>query len=163
MEEEDSVSKSGNKGTIREIVKVKKPVGANIFLDSGATESNYIRQDVVSSLLRTHKNKQAFLQPYPTNVCGAFGQCQLSSHCIKIYVTIPAPLCTMQCNNINNKKDGNKIARIVHLVFRILRNLPYDIIIGRPDIIKYNLWYLLGSKHGDHEENINHKIIYDPP
>jgi hypothetical protein len=69
----------------------------------------------------------------------------------------------MQCNNINNKKDGNKIARIVHLVFRILRNLPYDIIIGRPDITKYNLWYLLGSKQGDHEENINHKIIYDPP
>jgi len=32
-------------------------VSINMFLDSGATESNYVRQDVVSTLMRNHPNK----------------------------------------------------------------------------------------------------------
>jgi hypothetical protein len=56
-EDEDNVSRTEGNGTLGEIVKVKKLLGANMFLDSGATESNYVRQDVISTLLRTHKNK----------------------------------------------------------------------------------------------------------
>jgi hypothetical protein len=52
-------------------------------------------------------------------------------------------------NNVSDIKDKNNFkqqARIVPLLFRILRNLPYDMIIGRPDIVKNNLWYLLSIK-----------------
>jgi len=53
----------------------------------------------------------------------------------------------MQCNDIKNVNVFEQQARIVPLLFRILRNLPYDMIIGRPDIVKYDLWYLLSIKH----------------
>ena len=33
-------------------------VRANMFLDSGATESSYVRQDVINAILRSHTNKK---------------------------------------------------------------------------------------------------------
>ena len=64
---------------------------ANMFLDSGATESSYVRQDVINAILRSHTNKKNFLKHNPTNACGAFGQCQLSSHSIVLLIDVPAP------------------------------------------------------------------------
>jgi hypothetical protein len=158
--EEDNVSKKDIRETVKVLGKLSKQIKANMFLDSGATESNYVRQDVVSTLLKAHRQKHSLLQPQPTNVCGAFGQCQLSSHCIKIYVTMPARLCMIQCNNIKNENDHKQQARIVPLLFRILRNLPYDMIIGRPDIVRYDLWYLLSIRHN--EETIQNINIHPP-
>jgi len=145
----DNVRGADTRGVVNKIGKLSKQLGANMFLDSGATESNYVRQDVVSTLLRTHKQKQSLLHPQPTNVCGAFGQCQLSSHYIEIYVTMPARLCMIQCNDIKNKNYLKQQARMVPLLFRILRNLPCDMIIGRPDIVQYDLWYLLNIKNNE--------------
>jgi hypothetical protein len=140
--DEDNV-RNGTISKQGEGIGKSKVIGAHMFLDSGATESNYVRQDVVSTLLRSHINKQVYLQPHPTNVCGAFGQCQLSSHCILIHITMPTPLCVSQCNDNKKEKSNKPLARIVPLLCKVLRSLPYDMIIGRPDIDRYNLWYLL--------------------
>ena len=51
---------------------------------------------------------------------------------------------------------------MVPLLFRILRNLPYDMIIGRPDIVQYDLWYLLNIKNNEEtiqKINIHPNII----
>jgi len=74
---------------------------------------------------------------------------------------MPARLCMIQCNDIKNENNYKQQARIVPLVFRMLRNLPYDMIIGRPDIVKNNLWYLLSIEHN--EETVQKKKKNNTP
>jgi hypothetical protein len=136
-------------------------VSINMFLDSGATESNYVRQDVVSTLLRNHPNKHVYLLPQPTNVCGAFGQCQMSSHCIKIIITMPSHKGTVKCNDNKNKNVTHALQ--VPLTLRVMRNLPYDIIVGRPDIEKYDLWYLLRAAGKEEHTNTTSMHINTAP
>ena len=127
-----------------------KTVWANLFFDSGATASNYIRQDIVSQLLRG-KDKDNFLIANPMNVCGAFGQCQLSSHYISIVVHVPlrfSPIeCNVKCNNNSSNININTSNFTTFTVdFRVLRVLPYELMIGRPDIDRLDLWYLLKAQ-----------------
>ena len=48
---------------------------AQVFLDSGCLGSSYIREDIAHKIA---KHKPQLFIPCITNVCGAFGQCELS-------------------------------------------------------------------------------------
>jgi hypothetical protein len=71
---------------------------------------------------------------------------------MKILITMPSHKGTLMCNN-NKNKINETHALQVPLIFRVLRNLPYDIIVGRPDIEKYDLWYLLRAAREEEHTN----------
>jgi hypothetical protein len=58
---------------------------AQIFLDSGCIAGNYIREQLANKLAR--KLPHCFI-PAITNVCGAFGDCQLSKKKLLLNVQI---------------------------------------------------------------------------
>ena len=93
---------------------------AQNFLDSGCIAGNYIREDLATKLAR--KVPHYFI-PAVTNVCGAFGDCQLSKK--KLLV------------NVQILEDGS--TKEFNSEFKVLRKLPYEAIIGRGDMIKHRL------------------------
>jgi len=92
-----------------------KTIEAQIFLDSGAIGGSYIREDVANALA---KHNPDLFQPCITNVCGAFGQCQLSTRKIAITFSL-----------INNNEN-----KIFTADLKVLKQLPYDIILGRTEM-----------------------------
>ena len=62
-----------------------------VFLDSGCLGNSYIREDIAHKIA---KHKPQLFIPCITNVCGAFGQCELSK--TKLLVNI-----SMICKSIN--------------------------------------------------------------
>jgi hypothetical protein len=101
----------------RAIIK-SSPV--RIFLDSGCLAGNYIREDIAHMLAKGHPN---FFTPVITNVCGAFGECQLSKKTLNVKVKI-------------FEDDSSKV---FVTTFKVLRKLPYEAIIGRKDMVVHRL------------------------
>ena len=91
-----------------------------IFLDSGCLAGNYIREDIAHMLAKGHPN---FFTPVITNVCGAFGECQLSKKTLNVKVKI-------------FEDDSSKV---FVTTFKVLRKLPYEAIIGRKDMVVHRL------------------------
>ena len=92
----------------------------NIFLDTGAGASNYIRQDAFDSLRLVCTNLNS------ANLCGAFGTCIHSSCTVSLAVNF------FENSNLNNF--------ILLLSFRVMPALPYEVIIGRKAVVKHRLW-----------------------
>jgi len=93
---------------------------AQIFLDSGCIAGNYIREDLANKLVRKLPH---FYTHAITNVCGAFGECQLSKKKLHIRVKI--------------FEDGSY--KEFDSDFKVLRKLPYEVIVGRRDMVKHRL------------------------
>jgi hypothetical protein len=91
-----------------------------IFLDSGCLAGNYIREDIARRLV--NKNHD-FYTLQITNVCGAFGDCQLSKKKLRAKVKI---------------LEDNFVKEFT-IDFKVLRNLPYEAIVGRTAMIIHRL------------------------
>ena len=59
---------------------------------------------------------------------------------------------------IKMKIKNKTLARVVPLLCKVLRSLPYDMIIGRPDIDRYDLWYLLRNARIEASPECKYKI-----
>ena len=116
-EGEDGVAEDAHR-PVRGANQSSSPV--QIFLDSGCIAGNYIREDVAIKLAR--KLPHYFTHAI-TNVCGAFGECQLSKKKLRIRVKI--------------FEDGSY--KEFNSDFKVLRRLPYEVIIGRRDMVIHRL------------------------
>jgi hypothetical protein len=100
-----------------------------VFLDSGCLGSSYIREDIAHAIA---KHKPHLFIPCVTNVCGAFGQCELSKK--KMFVKL-----SMICNDVN---------KVFITELKVLKNLPYEIILGRTVMQEHNLTLGQGALTG---------------
>jgi hypothetical protein len=91
-----------------------------IFLDSGCLAGNYIREDIAHKLA---KGRHHIFTPCITNVCGAFGDCQLSKKSLSTKIKI---------------FEDNTYKEFV-TIFKVLRKLPYEAIVGRRDMVMHRL------------------------
>jgi hypothetical protein len=93
------------------------------LIDTGALQGNYIshqRAEYLKGLGFVHNDIRI-------RVCAAYNDCQLSTESLTLYVIF----------NFNNIK--HKAFECI-LNFSVLKSIQYDLIIGRIDIRKYNIW-----------------------
>jgi len=93
------------------------------LLDTGALHSNYISDSIATRL----KYLGAVVVSELSRVCSLGDNCHMSHGFINAIIMF---------NNYKTQYD---------LIFKILLDLPYDIIIGRTDINKYDLYDLMRS------------------
>ena len=122
-----------------------------IFLDTGALESNYIRRDIIN------KFGLEVVSDSLTHICGVFGDCSTSTHTCFIRLRIlshpgssktqqrcfpksvvSASRATQDDSNVNLPHDLSTITLLLRC--RVLDDMPYEVIIGRPAILKHHLW-----------------------
>ena len=106
-----------------------KIIETEVFLDSGCLGSSYIREDVAHAIA---KHKPHLFTPCITNVCGAFGQCELSKK--KMFVKL-----SILCNDVS---------KVFITELKVLKNLPYEIILGRKVMIENDLTFEKGTPTG---------------
>ena len=128
-----AISQSNHGVTIPTKVYYKNTTNTfNTFLDTGALQSNYVRRKEVESLIKAgFPTKECNVQ-----VCGVFDDCQPSSNIVVFKVNF-----MNDDISVLNKAESF----ITTLTFKVLEQLPYDMIIGRDDIDLYDLWNK--SKH----------------
>ena len=98
------------------------------LLDTCAIQSNYVRSAQVERL----KSDGYSMEKFDTEVCAAFDNCEHSSKLLVLDIVF----------NDDDVSVLNKAGSfVVPLIFKVLDNLPFDMIIGRNDIDEYDLWY----------------------
>ena len=109
----------------------------NTLLDTGALQGSYIKGSKFRELKECTEG-DLVLGSCNVNVCGAFNDCQHSDSYI---------MCNVEFNfskyqiikfnkvNVNKRKFCNHLIKLI-----VLEQLPFDMIIGRGDINKYDLW-----------------------
>jgi hypothetical protein len=102
---------------------------AQVFLDSGCLTGSYIREEVARRLANTRSN---FFTPQITKVCGAFGGCELSTRIITVEIEF--------LNEDVTKKFETKL--------KVVKRLPYEIMIGRQDMLAHELSIKIGQSYG---------------
>ena len=106
------------------------------LLDTGALQGNYLRADKVEELTK------AGVQVKETNVhiCAAFGDCVKADCIISLCVVFnDIELDNLLCNNISIRDFNTKPYR-VRLDFLVVKELPFEMIVGRRAIITHKLW-----------------------
>ena len=113
-----------------------------IFLDSGSTAGNNNREDIANKLARRLPHYFTYAI---TNVCGAFGECQLSKKKLRIRVKI--------------FEDGSH--KEFNSDFKVLRKLPYEVIIGRRDMVIHRLTLPQNESETDvsRERRVGHPVL----
>jgi len=103
----------------------------NVLLDTGALGENDYMNSATADWL--HANGVVLHDSGLTRVCGAFAgnSCQISSQ------TVKHPLTFLKSDLINLSSNET-----YSFVFKVVKNIDYDIIIGRKTIIDNNLWHL---------------------
>ena len=94
------------------------------LIDTGALAANYMDQTTFDKL----KSLDINCRNIDVQVCAAFANCQKASKAVDIFLSFNM--------NVNNKMKKFSI----ELSFTVLSNLGYELIIGRPDILKHDLW-----------------------
>ena len=93
------------------------------LVDSGALQGNYIshlKAEYLKSLGFVHNDIRM-------KVCAAYNDCQLSTEALTLNMIF-------NCKNIKHE------AFECVLTFSVLKNIQYDLIIGRIHILEYNIW-----------------------
>ena len=101
---------------------VKAPL--NALVDTGALQGNYMNQPTFEKL----SSMGVVSEDISIKVCAAFNECQTSNFSVTILLHF----------NVNNEHKLKSFS--VPLSFSVLHTLPYDLIIGRQSINKYDLW-----------------------
>jgi hypothetical protein len=129
---------------VRGAIESTSPV--QIFLDSGCIAGNYIREDIANKLVRKLPH---FYTHAITNVCGAFGECPLSKKKLHIRVKI--------------FEDGSY--KEFDSDFKVLRKLPYEVIVGRRDMVKHRLTLPQNESDKDvpWERRVGHPVLQIHP
>ena len=97
------------------------------LFDSGALQGNYVRSDKIKNLIAAGIK----VEGCNVEVCGAFSdKCQVSNKFVVVDI----------CVNADAVLNLNATSVILPLKFTILDHLPFDMIVGRRDMIKYNLF-----------------------
>ena len=118
-------------------------INSNIFpllslLDSGALQGNYIRRDKGEEL----RQAGCSFEETGTHVCAAFGNCEKALY--KISVNVEFNFQYINVIDLSDSFDLNLIKNLEHLKlnldFLIVDKLPFEVIIGRKDMLKYSLW-----------------------
>ena len=115
-----------------------------IFLDSGCLAGNYIREDIAHKLA---KGRHHIFTPCITNVCGAFGDCQLSKKSLSTKVRI---------------FEDNSYKEFV-TIFKVLRKLPYEAIVGRRDMVIHRLTLPNNENNVETSEAVPREMRAGPP
>ena len=104
-------------------------INFDTLLDTGALQGNYVSSKCVLELI---KSGLVEVGSCNVNICGAFDGCQHSDTFIVCDVLFN--------NNIINSKflNKNKFFKL-KLKLTVLEHLPFEMIIGRRDILKYDL------------------------
>jgi hypothetical protein len=102
---------------------------AQVFLDSGCLTGSYIREEVARRLANA---RSSCFTPYVTKVCGAFGGCELSTRIITVEIEILN-------KGVNKKFETN---------LKVVKHLPYEIMIGRQDMLAHELSINIGQPSG---------------
>ena len=92
----------------------------SVFLDSGCLSGSYIKEELAKKLA---SHKPSYFIPQVTRVCGAFGGCELSTRKLLVHIALTCQTVTKQ----------------FELELKVVKNLPYDIMIGRADMLKNNI------------------------
>ena len=106
------------------------------LLDTGALQGNYLRADKVEELIK------AGVKVKETNVhiCAAFGDCVKADCMISLCVVFnDIKLDNLLCNDTNIRDFNIKPYR-VRLDFLVVKELPFEMIVGRRAIITHKLW-----------------------
>jgi len=113
------------------------PINFNTLLDTGALQGNYVSSKGVLELI---KSGLVEVGSCNVNICGAFDGCQHSDTFIVCDVLFN--------NNIINSEflNKNKFFKL-KLKLTVLEHLPFEMIIGRRDILKYNLMKATEIEH----------------
>ena len=97
------------------------------LFDSSALQGNYVRSDKIKNLIAAGIK----VEGCNVEVCGAFSdKCQVSNKFVVVDI----------CVNADAVLNLNATSVILPLKFTILDHLPFDMIVGRRDMIKYNLF-----------------------
>jgi hypothetical protein len=106
------------------------------LLDTGALQGNYLRADKVEELTK------AGVQVKETNVhiCAAFGDCVKADCIISLCVVFnDIESDNLLCKNISIRDFNTKPYR-VRLDFLVVKELPFEMTVGRRAIITHKLW-----------------------
>jgi hypothetical protein len=95
------------------------------LIDTGAVQENYISYEVYDQLISLgFVNKSVNIE-----VCAAYNDCQTTTESLTLNIHF----------NYNPVLINNANFELV-LNFTVLKNIKYDFIIGRPDIILHDVW-----------------------
>ena len=113
-------------------------IPARALLDSGALHGDYINTALADKLqeagIEINKNKS-------TTICNAFGDCRLVVGMINITVTLSKMNTHLKCSCSNRTEKENENEKI-QLNCTVIES-PYELIIGRPSMQKYDLFVKL--------------------
>ena len=122
---------------------LNKVIEFDALIDSGALQGNYMSESAALKL--------DALSIIPTGinirVCSAFDDCQTASKQYEIILKFN----TFMNDSTHAVDDNNRLINFERfeatLTFSVLKSLSYDLIIGRPSILKYKIWERTMSPH----------------
>ena len=91
-----------------------------VFLDGGCLTGSYIKEELARKLAST---RSTYFIPHVTKVCGAFGGCELSTRKLNVHLSVTC----------------GKVTKNFETLLKVVKHLPYEIMIGRQDMIKHKL------------------------
>ena len=108
---------------IRLFSKEGTSITLRALVDTGALQGNYI-SGAAYALIEEYGFAKSV---HNIRVCAAFNDCQYST----ISITLP---CSFNYNLVKLQPFENTLS------FNVLSKISYDLIIGRPSIVKYGIW-----------------------
>ena len=100
----------------------RKQTFLSTLVDTRALQGNYINKTAFEAVSKLG----VVCRDISIRVCAAFSDCQIAGNSVELMLEF----------NVNNKLKSFSAL----LSFSVLENLKYELIIGRRDINKYDLW-----------------------